>query len=92
MRSPCCMCVCLSLYLPVCIYNVTDFIKALPGNSSVNSPTYIGGQQYSRSVFYVVRAKPVTSIARKRLGKQASPIIQAVFSVGSVRSLYNDSL
>jgi hypothetical protein len=30
---------------------VTDLIRALPGNNSVNSPTYTGGQQNSRSVF-----------------------------------------
>jgi hypothetical protein len=30
---------------------VTDFITALPGNSSVNTPTYTGDQQYNRSVF-----------------------------------------
>jgi hypothetical protein len=34
-------------------YIVTDLIRELPGNGSVNSPTYMGGQQYSRSVFYV---------------------------------------
>jgi hypothetical protein len=33
-----------------------------------------------------------TSIAKQPRGKQASSKIQAVFSVGSVRSLYNDSL
>jgi hypothetical protein len=38
---------------------VTHFIKVLPGNSSVNSPTYTGGQQYGRIVFYVVRAATV---------------------------------
>jgi hypothetical protein len=26
---------------------VTDLIRALPGNGSVNSPTYMGGQQHS---------------------------------------------
>jgi tRNA A37 threonylcarbamoyladenosine biosynthesis protein TsaE len=29
---------------------VTDLIKALPDNGSVNSPTYTGGQQYSGGV------------------------------------------
>jgi hypothetical protein len=32
------------------------------------------------------------SIAGQPSGKQASPTIQAMFSVGSVQSLYNDSL
>jgi hypothetical protein len=39
------------------LHIVTDLIKA--GNSSVNSPTHTGGQQYSRTVFYVVRAETV---------------------------------
>jgi hypothetical protein len=30
---------------------VTDLIRALPGNGSVNSPTYTVGQQYSGGVF-----------------------------------------
>jgi tRNA A37 threonylcarbamoyladenosine biosynthesis protein TsaE len=30
---------------------VTDLIRALPGNGSVNSPTYTDGQQYSVGVF-----------------------------------------
>jgi hypothetical protein len=38
---------------------VMDFIKALPGNSSVNILIYTGGQQQGRSVFYVVRAATV---------------------------------
>jgi hypothetical protein len=29
---------------------VTDLIRALQGNGSVNSPTYTGGQQYSGGV------------------------------------------
>jgi hypothetical protein len=33
-------------------YIVTDLINALPGNS----PTHTRGQQYGRSVFYVIRA------------------------------------
>jgi hypothetical protein len=33
---------------------VTDLINALPGNSSVNSPTHTYSQQYGRSVFCVV--------------------------------------
>jgi hypothetical protein len=41
------------------INTVTDLMKALPGNSSVNSPTHTRGQQYSRSVFYVVRIATV---------------------------------
>jgi hypothetical protein len=45
--------------LPLRQHNVTDLIKALPGKSSVNSPTYTGGQQYSRRVFYVVCAVTV---------------------------------
>jgi hypothetical protein len=33
-------------------YNiVTDLIRALSDNGSVNSPTYMGGQQYSGGVF-----------------------------------------
>jgi hypothetical protein len=32
-------------------YKVKDFIKELSVNSSVNSPSYTGGQQCSRSVF-----------------------------------------
>jgi hypothetical protein len=35
---------------------VAGLIKAFPGNSSV---TYTGGQQYGRSVFYVVRAATI---------------------------------
>jgi hypothetical protein len=33
------------------LHIVTDFITALPGNGSVNSPTYRGGQQYSGGVY-----------------------------------------
>jgi hypothetical protein len=33
-----------------------------------------------------------SSVARQPSGKEASSTIQAVFSVGSVQSLYNDSL
>jgi hypothetical protein len=35
---------------------VISYHVALAGNSSVNNPTYTRGQQYGRSVFYVVRA------------------------------------
>jgi hypothetical protein len=41
------------------LFQVTELIRALPCNSSVNSPTYMGGQQYSGGVFYVVRATTV---------------------------------
>jgi hypothetical protein len=41
------------------LHTVTDFIRALLGNDSVNSTTYTGGQQYSGGVFYVVRAATV---------------------------------
>jgi hypothetical protein len=40
------------------ISTVTDLIRALPYNGSVNSPTYTGGRQYG-GVFYVVRAATV---------------------------------
>jgi hypothetical protein len=36
--------------LNIRIYTVTDLIRELPGNGSVNSPTYTGGQQYSGGV------------------------------------------
>jgi hypothetical protein len=40
-------------------YTVTDLIRALLGNGSINSPTYTGDQQFSGGVFYVVRAVTV---------------------------------
>jgi hypothetical protein len=41
------------------IHIVMDLFKALPGNSSINSPKQARRQQYGRSVFYVVRPATV---------------------------------
>jgi subtilase family serine protease len=61
--------------------NWTNVFSSLLGNGHVNiSPQHI------------IALNNMTSIARQPSGKQASSTIKAVFSVGSVRSLYNDSL
>jgi hypothetical protein len=69
---------------------VTDWLKALPGNGSVNKLQHA---QYS-CVFYVVRAtQQYASIGRQRRGKHSfAAIEEAVFSVWSVRRLYKESL
>jgi hypothetical protein len=75
--------------LKVCIKqfsdNVTDLIKALPSNSTVNKHTR--GQQYSRSVFYVIRVTKVLLLLGNETVNTPSTIHQ-VFSMRSVPSLY----
>jgi hypothetical protein len=51
------------------VHIVTNLIKSLPGNSSVNSPTYTGGQHYNRSVFYV--KEPPLPIGGSKAGLEA---------------------
>jgi hypothetical protein len=81
------------LYLCKMLFNiVTDLMKALSGNSSVNSPTYLGCQQYSKKCFLCGRRRNSRLLL---IGTgSANKLLQQyrLFSVGSVSSLYNDSL
>jgi hypothetical protein len=61
--------------------NKNCFIDLSLGNGPVNI-----------SLQHTIALSSKTSIARQPSGKQTSSTIQAVFSVGSVRSLYNGSL
>jgi hypothetical protein len=61
--------------------NWTNVYSSLLGNGPVNiSPQH------------TIALNNETSIARQPSGKQPSSTVQAVFSVGSVWNVYNDSL
>jgi hypothetical protein len=51
------------------LHTITDWIRALPDNDSVNSPRYTGGQQYSGDVFCVVRAATIDFCSCKCLSR-----------------------